>query len=264
MGIIRRAVKSLLKSERSNDIISPFFIIGAPRSGTTMLRDVFKQIDFLYSPEETHIFRWAAPFKSNEYDFIYENNGILRKHRELDGVSDEVFEDIYNNSLTKQEFTQNYCQKVTEIKGKTHWFEKSPQNVYGLPVIASQYPDAKIIHIVRNPYDVIKSLCVGKVIKVDNIVGAANYWAESVAIVNLLKPVLQKTLFEVQYEQLLLKPHKTLSSMSSFLNINFSDFDFKHLKIREPKRQEYFSTVEFEIINKICGKYMDLYNYSRL
>ncbi|XGA79224.1 sulfotransferase [Halomonas sp. CH40] len=244
--------------------IEPFFLLGAPRSGTTMLRDLFKQIDDLYSPEETHVFRWAAPFRGGEYDSIYANNKTLKYHRELDGISNELFYELYNSSISRKNFNDKYCQKVAEIKGKKYWFEKTPQNIYGLPLIAEQYPNAKILHIIRHPYDVIKSLMVGKVIKVDEIVGAANYWAESIAIVQTLKPFLGERLVEIKYESLVTNPKEVFGEIVEKLSLDTSfDFDFSHLKYKNVDYGQYFSNEEFEIIHSICDKYIDLHNYDR-
>lgn len=244
--------------------MSPFFIVGAPRSGTTMLRDIFKQVKGLYSPEETHIFRWAAPFKGNEYEFIYNNNKILKMHREIDEVSAQEFDEIYRKSNTKAAFNDAYCSFVAQRKGKEFWFEKSPQNVYGLPLIAALYDDIKIVHIVRHPYDVIKSLNVGKVLKVDSVAGAANYWFESVAIVNVIKPFLKDRLIEVKYEDLVHNSEETVKNLCDSLGIGEVEFKLEHINASEKVYSDFFSHEEFEIIHEICEKYMELYGYTKV
>lgn len=243
--------------------MDPFFILGAPRSGTTMLRDCFKKVENVYSPEETHFFRWSCPFRGNEFNSIYRNNKVLLKHREIDGVSDEEFDNIVNSSLTKKEVTDKYCFLVSEKKGCVSWFDKTPQNVYGLPLIAEQYPDSKIVHIVRNPYSVIKSLLVGKVLKVDDVVGAANYWAESVSIVNVMKPYLKERLIEVKYEDFVLTPDALFKVMCEELNVPLSKVDLSDVGFSPGSESgfDFFSSESVDIIKKICGKYMSVYGY---
>lgn len=241
--------------------IPPFFIVGAPRSGTTMLRDIFKQIEDIYSPEETHFFRWATPFKGNEYNSIYENNKVLEKHREIDGITEEEFKEIYESSNTRREVNDKYCQKITELKGKKFWFEKTPQNVYGLPLLVDQYPEAIIIHIVRHPYDVVKSLNIGKVLKVDGIAGAANYWNESVSIVNVIKPFLGNRLIEIRYEDLTTSPQSVIEHLFSKLNLDSSQLNLKHIKYKTSDYSDFFSEKDLSAINAICSNYMKQYAY---
>lgn len=241
--------------------MEPFFILGAPRSGTTMLRDLFKQIDDVYSPEETHFFRWGCPFRGDEFNSIYQNNGVLRKHRELDGISDSEYNEVLGSSLTKKELTDNYCSLVARKKGKKYWFEKTPQNVYGLPLILDMYESAKIVHIVRNPISVVKSLKEGKVLKVEDVVGAANYWYESVAIINIMKSVMSDRLLEIKYEDLVVSPDDTLLKLSDFLGLHHEKIDASGVVANKNSNGVDLSSDHSGVVEKICRKYMDIYGY---
>lgn len=239
--------------------MKPFFIVGAPRSGTTLLRDLFKQVRDVYSPEETHFFRWACPLRGNEFDSINKNNKILGKHRSIDGIDDAKFHEILASSRTKRELTDAYCSAVAKGKGKKFWFEKTPQNVYGLPLIADQYEEEMIIHIVRHPHQVVKSLLLGKVLKVDDVVGAANYWYEAVAIVNTMKPYLGERLVELKYEDLLSRPIEAISSLCEKVGIDGSIVNTKDVVDRG--KGEPLSPEHAEVVNSICEKYMRTYRY---
>ena len=75
------------KKAMNND---PFFILGAPRSGTTLLRDFLRLHPRLACPEETHIFRWGDPFGTHMYERHYKGSQLFRKHREMDGVDNFI------------------------------------------------------------------------------------------------------------------------------------------------------------------------------
>ncbi|MCB2425570.1 sulfotransferase family protein [Methylophaga pinxianii] len=242
--------------------MKPFFILGAPRSGTTLLRDIFKQIDGLYSPEETHFFRWGAPFRSNDYKSHYRNNKILLHHRKLDGIEDDKFEQLLKQSATRAELTNLYCEAVMKKKGASLWFEKTPQNVYGLPLIIEQFPEAKIVHIVRHPLSVIKSLLVGKVIKTDNLYAAINYWLEAVSIIKVMKPVMGEMLVELKYEMLQTEPDASMALLNKalFPEVN-AEFDLKHIQNKVTIPYDYFTNEEIDIVESICAKYAAIYDY---
>ena len=71
--------------------MTPFFIVGSPRSGTTILRNYIKSRTDLICPEETFYYRWTFPFGSNEY-FNKLNSPLQRKHREIDEIDEKVIE----------------------------------------------------------------------------------------------------------------------------------------------------------------------------
>lgn len=240
-----------------------FFILGAPRSGTTMLRDIFKQVDELYSPEETHFFRFAAPYRGREYVQFYKNNPVLKKHREMDGVGDEDFFALMGSKRTKSDFTKAYCELVAKKKGAKAWFEKTPQNVYGLPLIIDQFPDAKIIHLVRHPLSVVKSLMEGKVMMPQGFIGGLNYWLESISIINVLKPAMGDRLIEVKYEDIQSEPYAVLSNILSGLGVkDAADFDLSHVHSEIKIPYEYFSSDQLQIAGEVLSGYPEKYGYS--
>lgn len=240
--------------------MKPFFIVGAPRSGTTMLRDMLKNENY-YSPEETHFYRWSEPFGSKAFESHYQNNKTLKLHREIDGVNDEEFFLLYNRCNTRKEFNDQYCQLVADKKGASTWFEKTPQNIYLLPLLAAQHPEKVVIHIHRNPYDVIKSLMIGKVIKVSEIIGATNYWLESMQIIEAVKPYLGNRLVEISYENLVDKKEEELLKLEQAVGYKVSEAAYQKLASRISNPSEFFSREQLDIINELCKKYMDIHGY---
>jgi|26BtaG_2_1085354.scaffolds.fasta_scaffold36938_1 hypothetical protein len=243
--------------------MKPFFIVGAPRSGTTMLRDMLKN-DKYYSPEETHFYRWSEPFGSKAYFFHYKNNVTLNKHREIDGVSDEVFWQLYEGCFTRKDLNDRYCSLVANSKSAQTWFEKTPQNIYLLPLLAVQQHEKIIIHIYRSPYDVIKSLMVGKVLKVSELIGATNYWLESMQIVEAVKPYLGDRLVEICYEDLVGKKEAEVLKLEKAVGYKVSDAAYQKLASRISNPSEFFSREQLDIINEICNPYIDVYEYKKV
>ena len=121
---------------------SVFFILGSVRSGTTLLRDILKSHPNLICPEETHIFRWAEPFNSNDYTHVNKIADTLILHRKIDGVDESQFVEILENSTDRKDFMQNYFELFRKAQSNTNsrCFDKTPQNVYGLPLIKAYFP----------------------------------------------------------------------------------------------------------------------------
>ena len=167
---------------------SPFFIVGCVRSGTTMLRNLLRHHPNLACPEETHFYRIAEPFGTKAFLWWVTKNQTLVHHRKIDQVSESEFAELLARSTSRADLYGRYM--TTFVKrhkpAARRWFDKTPQNVFGVAIAASEIPDARFVHIVRDPVNVVSSLRIGKVIKVDELEGACSYWNESAAILETL------------------------------------------------------------------------------
>src|SRR5262245_40208202 len=132
---------------------TPFFILGCVRSGTTMLRDFLRLHSRLECPEETHFFRWADPFGSPRYDRNYIAMKIFDQHRKMDGISNPEFFEAKDQANDRKEISDAYGRMYLKARNNEvgRWFDKTPQNIYGIFLISHLYPDAKFIHIHRHP-----------------------------------------------------------------------------------------------------------------
>jgi len=242
----------------------PFFIIGSVRSGTTLLRDILRLHPNLECPEETHFFRWCDPFGTMGYDAKYVRNPHLRKHREIDGFSDEEFSALFESARSRKELSDLYGQAFLKKQNNSNgrWFDKTPQNIYGLLLMVSLYPESPFVHIVRNPLNVVASLEIGKVMKIGTK-GAINYWMESMAIIDAFKKALPNRLHELRYEDVLENTDKELAKLMAFL-----DEDAQALvlpdKMIQPETNKYKTALSKEAIAAVkeqCAPFMLKYGY---
>lgn len=244
---------------------NPFFILGCVRSGTTLLRDVLRHHPRLAAPEETHFFRWAEPFGGMPYRKMVSDNRVLKRHRSMDGIEEAEFQTILNQSVSRADLYRRYMALYIDKNkpGAQRWFDKTPQNVYGAAMIAGDMPGAKMIHIVRNPLDVVSSLRIGKVVKVDNLVGACNYWNEAAQIVQVIRRAFPARLYEVKYEVFTGEPEKEIEKLLAFLNEDYNPKLYRKIKI-EPSRHEHeklFSEAERLRIGRLCRRWGLHYGY---
>ena len=199
---------------------TPFFLVGCVRSGTTLLRDLLRQHDRLECPEETHFFRWADPFGTDRFRRMYKKSELMSRHREMDGVANFDFSYILNNSQNRWQMSGGYGLAYLKAKGNPEgrWFDKTPQNVYGVLLISAAFPDAKYIHIHRHPLNVVASLLEGAVMPPHSLDGAINYWTEAVNIVQQFRKVAGDQLIEIRYDDLTSRPLGTLNLLLEFLD----------------------------------------------
>jgi hypothetical protein len=230
-----KAARQAARQEDKADKAGPFFVLGCVRSGTTMLRDVLRLHPNLAAPEETHLFRWSEPFGTEGYIRGVTSNPVLKRHRALDGISEEEFAAMLRQSNSRADLYSRYMKVYIERRKPqaTRWFDKTPQNVYGAAMIASSVPHSRFVHIVRDPVNVVASLRIGKVMKIDRLLGAVNYWREAVDIIANLKRANPRRVHELRYEDFVRDPVHEIKRLLSFLGEHYDAAWFKDFRVRE-------------------------------
>lgn len=122
-------ISRLTLSEKNSDSnINPIFILGMPRSGTTLLEQVISNN--------------SSVFGAGELDTIHEalNKVISEKNLDSKGIE---------NSLYK--LRKTYLDRIKNITDKMYVVDKLPLNFFWVGYIKKIFPNAKIIHIKRSP-----------------------------------------------------------------------------------------------------------------
>lgn len=219
----------------------PVFIVGAPRSGTTLLQYMLRSHPSLSLPTgESH---FIIPYYRDAGH--YENlaspqalNTLLADMRrrnaefietDLHGIDfDEdklgriFFEEGHRNV---REVLTALFQRNAEGEGKQRWGDKTPYYILHLSKLLHWWPDAQIIHVVRDGRDVALSLFARQHdFGVYNTYFAAKYWEHYVEVgheTGRQLPVSQY--LEIRYEDLIRAPHETLQKICAYLGIIFSE-----------------------------------------
>lgn len=129
-----------------NSADAPIFVIGVPRSGTTLLRVLLDSHPHIASGPETPWFCAHHPTTLGalvEY-LVSDKHGYCQN---FGGSREEVFRAA---RLMADTLFGNYARR----KGKRRWAEKTPNNLLFLPFLTEMYPDARYLHIRRDPLDV--------------------------------------------------------------------------------------------------------------
>lgn len=251
----------------------PFFMIGTPRCGTTILRDILRTHPRLAAPEETHFYRWPFAFKSPGYCLSCLNNGVLKKHRKIDKINEDEFHEIFKKAEGRKSLQEAYMNMflARQSENKCRWFDKTPQNVYGLLLLMDDYPKSKFIHIHRNPIHVITSLQTGTVMHRQDLIASINWWLESETIISKIKQYTinsqQKTpqIFSLSYAKFTSSPKETLDELFDFLDEDPTQISFDLKKIY-PEKNKYRDVlnlpVDLRLILRRCGKLMQELNYN--
>lgn len=245
---------------------TPFFLVGCVRSGTTLLRDLLRLHPRLESPEETHYFRWADPFGSEPFRRMYRNSPLLKRHRALDGIADELFEQVLDSTGSRAQLMDAHGLELLKNCNNPggRWFDKTPQNVYGLLLISASYPEARFVHLHRHPLNVVASLMEGAVMPVHSLEAAINYWIEAISIIGQFKQIASDRLREIAYEDLTSDPRSVVLGTLEFLNEDTAAYPHISQAVY-PEKHKYrdkLSAAQVQQVLECTEPYLSSYGYS--
>lgn len=244
---------------------NPFFIIGAPRSGTTLLRNVLRLHSRLECPEETHFFRWADAFRSPRYRQYYANSPLFNRHREIDGIDNFAFQFRLQQGVSRGRMQDWYGDEFLRVRGNPdgRWFDKTPQNVYGILLISEYYPRARFIHLHRHPLNVVASLVEGKVMPPHDLTGAVNCWLETMMIMRQYKACNAERVLDVSYERFTENAASVIQSILEFVDESDTTMPYDKINVHQEKNKyrQILDDNEVEQVLKLTEAYRPEYGY---
>jgi Flp pilus assembly protein TadD len=120
------------------DADAPIFVLGQPRTGTTLIERIITSHSQVHSAGELQQFGLAIR--------------RLASHKDPRRFSRELFESALE--LDYEKVGATYMDSTKRIRGDMPRFvDKLPQNYLNLPLILKALPNAKIVHLRRDPMD---------------------------------------------------------------------------------------------------------------
>ena len=206
------------------DAFAPIFLIGCPRSGTTMLASLLE-----HTP-------WGIPYETQfvtKYFHRLERYGLLSERANMKRLLKDILAERavlqWELNLDLDDFCDGLdeptyaclanalCRLAPDRTSAVAWGDKTPHYVLDLDVIEQLFPQSKIIVIVRDGRDAALSM-LKTTWGPRNIVSCARYWARCHQGGPVAERLMQAgRLQTVRYEDLLQNPQPELSRLLDFL-----------------------------------------------
>jgi len=211
-----------MKSENN----PPIFIGGLMKSGTSLYRKLISSHISIFGGLETHWF-------CKEFTMNWQDTNAKRTKWLMDfyDVNLKTYRQIALSASDPYDFIDKFLIYCTKRAGKKRFIEKTPDNILHLDLIWKQWPDAKVIHVLREPKDVYSSWKRNNKRSINYFLDKAN---------NILQHVKangsHSGLLNISYEELINDQQETLKKVFSFLNEKYypelaiyegDDSDFK-------------------------------------
>lgn len=219
---------------------APIFIVGAARSGTTLLQFMLRSHPELSLPTaESHFF---IPFYQHRSEFgDLTNIGELTRLLKAIYDSRKIFfdEDVhgirFNAESLAQRFHSRQLTSIPEVisgifeanaeaEGKRRWGDKTPYYILHLDTLLEMFPNAQFVHIIRDGRDCALSMLERKWdLQIFNTYHAAYTWNKYVNAGIAFGQQHPDHYHALHYESLLNEPEQTVANLCHFLNIEFNE-----------------------------------------
>lgn len=223
----------------------PIFIIGNPRSGTSLLRLVLHSHSQICIPPESHFFLWLEekyehwemnllePYLDDLFQSTkFETWNISREELRASILKNQPESYAQLNSLVYFSFNKNNSKSIR------FWGDKNKLWKDKLHAIVKHYPKAKFIHLIRDGRDVAcsfkeiaaKKLQTKYAPKLPTEISAiAIRWKENVNYIEqFLSELPKEQSISMQYEALLQNMPEEISKVANFLGIEVESQMFEY------------------------------------
>lgn len=209
--------------------MDPVFIVGVPRSGTTLLRVILdSHPNLAVGPECPWISGNYGEIVSFKHLFESLTFHVSGPTKTLNGANEKVVASALGHAI--DEILQAYAKN----NGKSRWIEKTPDNIAFVPFLNTIFLDAKYIHIIRDGRDVAISSfqakhkwgthinCNGERLE-NNILNCLKRWDLWINQFQDLRKELSLNVIELKYEELIDNPSKAIGDILDFIGEPWSD-----------------------------------------
>lgn len=217
----------------------PVFVLGCPRSGTTLLYHMLLSSGgFAVYRAETQFFDLILPrfgyLKSQRSKEALMEMWLASHYFELSGLDRQTIKDrVLNECREGADFLRILMESIAESQNVDRWAETTPVHLLYIPEIKKAFPDALILHVIRDGRDCALSLDRQRWIaplpwdKNHRLLAAGSFWDWIVRKGRKHGRAIAPDYMEVRFEELIKNPTEVLARIGSFIN---HDLDYERIQ----------------------------------
>lgn len=234
----------------TNDSERPVFVVGMPRSGTTLLEQILASHPAIHGAGEL--------------------SGIETIARSLalksTGKSDypECLRDIPLHLLDQE--AERHLRRLDDFsRNAARIVDKYPHNFLHLGLISVLFPKARVIHISRDPRDTCLSIYF-QIFSPEHaytcdLARLGKHYRTYEKLMRYWNDVLDIPILNIQYEKLLAEPGQTIRSLVDFCGLAWDDRCMKFHETKRDVNTPSYDQVRQPLYMKSVGRWIHYHNH---
>lgn len=197
----------------------PVFVVGAARSGTSWVHDIFAAHPLIASAFETWLFTEkgiGAFFTKTHYPSGFSGLGRLLPREAMIDHARNLAEEVFSHAIKPEH---------------RYFVEKSPNHVFHFELIREIFPQARFVHVLRDGRDV--SVSVRAAVKSwvpewgesfgRSVASQAWAWKNTVKRAQKMQKTIGADFLEMRYEALHEEPFANYAKLFDFIGAPYDD-----------------------------------------
>ena len=224
----------------NNEEVNPIFIIGLPRSGSTLIESILTSSkENIISFGECNVFNVSI----------------------LDQIGPKIYSEKFDNKkfeflINKESLNKSILEKYSQYSDIKHekFVDKSLENFFNIELIKSIYPKAKFIHTYRNPMDSVISIYQSMLPELSwthNIEDILLYMDNYYKVLKYFKSKYPEIIMDIKLEEFTEKSELLTKKLFDFCELGWSTNILKFYK----RKDLYSKTLSFNQIRSKVLKY---------
>ena len=246
-----RRMATLPRAGLRDDLPQPLFILGFPRSGTTLT--------------EQSLTAHPAIAAGDELPFLAEITDIMPRLLNSPLAYPEALSELWMGDRREglDNLRDHYLQRVRQRgvlqPGAAFFTDKMPLNEFHLGLIALLFPSAPLIHVLRHPLDVVLSVFSNQLTHgfycAYALESAARHFVLVSEMVEHYRTEMPLRYLPVKYEDLIADQEQQVRRMLGFVGLPFDPACLSPHENRRYARTASYAQVTEPLYDRSCGRW---------
>lgn len=244
-------------TDSGRDSIRPIFIVGFPRSGTTLLEQILASHSAVCAGDELSFMRELANQIKSQYDDDKSNaENLLLKVDEITLAMIGKWHDYYLGRVNEQRIVE---------PGFTYFTDKMPHNLLWLGLISLIFPTAPIIHITRHPMDACLSTFMANFTRghhyTTSMESIATHYAQIMDLAEHYKHELDMNYLQIRYEDILDNLEGKVREVLEFVGLPWEEACLKFHESKRISKTASYAQVTQKLYTSSRYRYKNYYKH---
>jgi hypothetical protein len=204
----------------------PIFVVGCPRSGTTLVQCILSASSEAFSLPETHFFSYVLAAIDSVPEAPVGQREVRSAREAFETEAEVTLPASFWSALESRPGLKaldiflavvEHYRPAPELRA----IEKTPRHVLHLDSIAATFPDAVFVEVVRDPIDVASSLLGVPFESSRSMLSYAQRWTESIQAARVFSRARPGRLRTIVYEQLVREPEAAVRELCSLVGLAY-------------------------------------------